>query len=252
LCRKVGSALSLLIVCERLSPNVELVKAFVDPIARANPHLVWDILLQTKKVPSMSDIREIESCVHRENAFLDNRNIFLSEYTEHPYRTSINVFAAPIEHVDLDRICNSNLIYMIEVNGFEDVSQAFKSISSISPIGVLIDLGSNVTPDMIWRILQAVQKSNIDERSVFFTDWVIQYIWNSRLSNVTPHNSTTRSELLINRESNIFHSLFDRGDLLWDAVFRWHLVKDEYSHRKAEDILMSKLANEAAGSNPQR
>ncbi len=241
---KVANDLSILWIGngENLSNSLWLIQVLFTEISRRNPHITWDIHLETKGCdPSQALLEEIVSFIRKPKVYLDYRDELFPQGLPSVRRKSVNIFA----HLPCNRgqtelqVNESNCIRTATIVDQEVVQYQVQKLIEASGCGFLIDfpVGSD-----IGFVRESMGLLYTLGRDVFFKDWVLQRVWEQEYLRITPEKQP-HYELVIDQDMNLFGKFFDESELFWDAITKWGMFRSEYSGLDIVKVITDKIAS---------
>lgn len=198
-----------------------------------NPHCTWDVHLITGgAAPTLALVERLRAAMHTAPTFLDYRNELLVG-ADWVRRSRLNIFA----HVLPDRGIPEKVLPHVLWIAPLHVDRDLRVVPGAGPVGFLIDFEGDL--NLIHRTMGLLSASST---LAFFTDWVLQRLWEREYLRITP-DAQTHCEVQMDPIAGVATRTFAEEDLLWEAVVRWGLRRPEYADCNV-NLLIERLAKE--------
>lgn len=168
--------------CNDLPKEKELIFAFLKNVSQFNPHAVWNIIVETSTPFSLNLIEEIKEHIYYLPNYLDYEGIFFAENAKQEFlRMSARIFTVlsgknnfdAIWLTQLDRITPYYRHLSYPKESVDDLKELLQSKAK----GILIDFAPLLTVVEIIEVLNYIHINNNSNKEIFFTNWVIQRVW---------------------------------------------------------------------------
>lgn len=168
--------------CNNPTKDKELIFTFLKNVSQFNPHTVWNILLETSKPFELNLIEEIKEHIYCLPNYLDYEGIFFAENANHEFlRMSTRIFTiiSGINNFDgawLTQL-NKSAPYYRRLNYPEESVEDLKQLLHGKAKRILMDFAPRLTVVQIIDVLNYIHSHNNLNKEIFFTNWVIQRVW---------------------------------------------------------------------------
>jgi hypothetical protein len=213
--KKVESRLNLLYLgdAQTLLDSVWLIKELLTRISALNPYLIWDVLLDTGgcevSQPLLEDIR---SSIHSPVRFEDRRDEIFPAKLPFALRRCANVFVVMHGGEDPEKepwVDDSNCIRMTSIPAQRPLKPLIQEVLKAKAGGLLIEFEHEFRIDLIRSAMGLLVET---EKNIYFTDWVLQSIWEQEFLNF-PSSNQSHYELAIDQDLNVIGQFFDENEL---------------------------------------
>jgi hypothetical protein len=244
--KKVGNNLSILLAgkSEIIVEHFWLVKTLIVQILYQNPFIKWNIFIDANNNKILKElIDNIYSEIEWPITFQDYRDELLDKVAISLHRKKLNIFPI-IPYVPNQHIAELNepdILVSIKFDGHELPFRLADELLEIKNLNLLISITPEVGIDYVIDIMNILKDSG---KNIFFTDWVLQRLWDQKYKNIKPPINYPHYELIIDQDLNIYGKSFNENDLLWDSIEQWWLLKSEYKSSSMidiEDIITTKI-----------
>ncbi|MGD2085920.1 MAG: radical SAM protein [Candidatus Aminicenantes bacterium] len=243
--QKVSCNLSILCVGKgkNFLNNFWVLEILLNRISEKNPHINWNIFIEAIDYrPDQTLIDEIISFIKKPKIFLDYRDELFPINLPCIRRKSINIFALLPCNKDCEKlnINVSNCIRTVDITYQTGIEDQVKRILSEKGSGFLIDFNPDSKIDFIKEVMSSLLNNISSYQGIFFKDWVLQRLWEQEFLKITSERDD-HYELLIDQNMNILGRFFGEYDLIYDAITKWELVKQECHDDNMEQLIMERV-----------
>jgi len=216
------------------------IKDFLSAISKKNPYVIWNIILESKDIPSLHFIQEIKNSIFYKMHNLDYDSFFLSDEPLGYKRQATRVFVVmsnDSEETDEIRLKKLNekvdgIFWSMEFK--EDsyserkITGAFKKIGN----GMLVDFHSNSKRCFIFRMLKSLQVNSMTfKKGVLFRNYMLQQLWEISVEKIAASVSGKEHTIILNQGSKIYSFFFQAKDILPNTL-KWFVDFKDFCKKK--------------------
>ncbi len=177
--------------CQNLSSEASLIEAFLSPLVQANPHGIFNVVLETETPFPIEILEELLAYASNPDHFL-NRYYLFSSYEENIIYSTQFVIVLPLHQKDQmdpkwledleDRV---PVIWSWKISSEKEIQRTLKALQDKD--GVLVEFPPNLDEETIQKILRRIKKIASDDPDwIQFRDAGIQRIWDQKDGETPP------------------------------------------------------------------
>lgn len=245
---RAASHLSLLCLGPLHGDELQSLKAFVQQVSDSNPFITWDLILEGFD-PQLSQemLDQLAAVPQRKKVFLDYQFELFPDEASSLCRRASNVMAifpwsagCPTPRVQAKNCLRK---YFFGTDGLETVD--LRALLGCHGNALLLEFCADTTFDAAREVMQRISQHDRRGKSIFFTDWVLQRVWEQDFLMVTSE-PPFRHELLLDSDGDLQLATVTESDLFWDAISRWGLLRPEYGGSDMGELIMQRISDKLA------